>query len=362
MREHVLSLLKKYLPGPFRSSGDSNVITKCPFHKDGQEKKPSFSINIEKAIFHCFTCHEAGDIRRLLRMVGISRNVIDSELSQIQPILEKHKELLKVEKLNVFGNTDPFRADYILPEVILGVYEWMPLKLIEDGFNPILLKDMEIGFDRTNSRITYPLRDMYGNLAGFSGGATQQETKPKYKVYQGRRSGLNGEYIEGDFGTWFDEQFSDYKCENHDFLWNYNRVYPRLLSMSDPNVNVFVVEGFKACLWMIQNGYINTVALMGSYISFKQQQLLHRLGGNIILCLDNDEAGINGTSKIGGLLWKPMYGRIRVITYPSNDMNTQPDDYEPEALHQIINSSKTFTEYLQNRSFVNKTKEIYYGY
>lgn len=360
MKDHVLALLRKYLPGPFRPSGGSNVLTRCPFHKGGEEKKPSFSVNLEKALYHCFTCHEAGDIKRLLRMVGVARSTIDSELAAIKPLLDKNRELQKIEKLNVFGDMDPFKADYILPEVILGVYEWMPMKLIEDGFNPILLQDMEIGFDRNNLRITYPLRDMYGNLAGFSGGATEPEQWPKYKVYQGKRKGLEGQWYNGDYGDWFDEQFPEYKCENHDFLWNYDRVYTRLVEMSDPSDTVYVVEGFKACLWMIQNGYPNTVALMGSYISDRQQQMLHRLGGNLVLCLDNDEAGRKGTVRVGELLWKPMYGRIKVMSYPEGDIQTQPDDYEPDALHQMIGSSISLTEYL-NRSFGNTNQEVQYG-
>lgn len=362
MREHILSLLNKYLPGPFRPSGGNNVLTKCPWHKGGDETKPSFGVDLERAIYHCFTCHEAGDIRKLLRLIGVSRSSIDTELAVIQPLLDKNRELLKVEKLNFFSDRDPFKADYILPEVILGVYEWMPLKLIEDGFNPYLLQNMEVGFDRNSNRIMYPIRDVYGNLAGFSGGTNSPGVFPKYKVYQGKRQGLNGYWYPGDFGDWFDEQFPGYTCENHDFLWNYNNVYPRIVAMSDPNSTVYVVEGFKACLWMVQNGYPNTVALMGSYISDRQQQMLHRLGGNIVLCLDNDEAGLNGMAKIGELLWKPMYGRIKVISYPEGDTQTQPDDYESELLHKMIESSITFSEYLQRRSFVNTNKGVTHGY
>lgn len=361
MRDQILALLTKYLPGPFRASGGSNILTKCPWHKDGNEGTPSFSVNLEKAIYHCFTCHEAGDIRRLLKLLGVSRSTVDSELVIIQPLLDKNRELLKVEKLNFFSETDPFKADYILPEVILGVFDWMPLKLVEDSFNPLLLQDMEIGYDRTNSRITFPLRDLYGNLAGFSAGTTIQDHWPKYKVYQGKRQGLNGQWYPGDYGDWFDVQFPGYTCENHDFLWNYDRVYPRILSIADSNSVVYVVEGFKACLWLIQNGYPNTVALMGSYISERQQQMLHRLGCNLVLCLDNDEAGHKGTARIGGLLWKPMYGKIKVMPYPEGDTKTQPDDYEPELLHKMIESSITFLEYT-NRSLGNTNNEVEYGY
>jgi DNA primase len=345
MREQILALLAKYLPGPFKPSGSSNILTRCPFHKGGEEKTPSFSVNVEKAIFNCFTCHESGNIQQLLRMMNIPRVTVDAEAAFLRPLLDKNREMALFEKKHVFVDRDPFKADYILPESILGVYEWMPLKLVEDGFDPNLLKYLEVGFDKANLRITYPLRDMYGNLAGFSAGATQADQKPKYKVYQGGKRLANGYYSPGDFGPWFDEQFPGYRCENHDFLWNYDRVHPRVVGNPGKDSVVYVVEGFKACMWMIQNGYINTVALMGSYISDRQQQMLHRLGGTVVLCLDNDDAGKMGTIKIGELLWNPMYGRIKVINYPKGDTVTQPDDYEPQALYQMVNESKSFVDF-----------------
>ena len=347
MREQVLAMLGRYMPGSLKPSGENQIITTCPFHKDGQERKPSFSVNVEKGLYHCFTCHDRGTIRWLLKKLKVADSTIDSEIKVIQPYLDRQKELFKVEQQHTFSNRDPFKADSILPESLLGVYEVCPTKLVADGYKQELLRGMDIGYDRTNNRIMYPLRDMYGNLAGFSGGVTElsQHQHPKYRVYQGRRKGLDGKYLPSDFGPWFDseEQFKDYRCENHDFLWNFDKVFQR--RMSDPTATVYVVEGFKACLWMLQSGYKNTVALMGSYISDRQQQMLHMLGWSVVLFLDNDQAGIRATEMVGGLLWKPLYGRVHVVPYPAGDFDTQPDDYEENAVHQLVGRKMTFIDY-----------------
>lgn len=353
MRDQVLELVRRHLPGPFRPSGGSNYLTICPFHKEGREKTPSFSIDVDKGIFHCFTCHKAGPIPYLLYLLGLPREQIDAETKSIKPYLDRQRENHKLREENFFVNRDPFQADYVLPESILGVYDWLPLKLANDGFDVKLLQQMEVGYDRKNERITYPLRDMYGNLAGFSGGAALGQ-EPKYKVYQGKRKDTSGRrWLAGDFGDWFDEKYPDYRCENHDFLWNFDKVFAALQAASDPSTTVFVVEGFKACLWMLQCGLPLTVALMGSYISTRQQRMLHMLGCRVAIFLDNDDAGRNATFHVGELLWKPLYGRIDVVPYPEHDVvaslerkeNTQPDDYEREAVIELVQQRMTFVNY-----------------
>lgn len=351
MREVVLSLVQRYLPNSLRPTGATgNFLTKCPFHKGGQETTPSFSVNVDKGVFQCFTCKESGDIRRLLRLLGLSREKIDSEVKIIQPQLEANREMLKFESENFFSNRDPFKADAVLPEAQLGVYEWLPTQLAEAGFDPRLLQDMEVGYDRRNNRITYPIRDFYGSLAGFAGGATMGQY-PKYKVYQGGYRDVRGIWVPGDFGPEFDQEHPGYKCENHDFLWNYNRVYPRVaFAMSEAESTIFVVEGYKACLWMIQCGYVNTVALMGSSISQRQQRMLHRLGGPVVLCLDNDNAGRKGTNRIGELLYRPLYGRVLVMPYPEQDLSedTQPDDYTQEGIFDMVSHAVDFHSWQQD--------------
>jgi DNA primase len=353
VREHVLAVFQRHLPGKLKPSGGSNYLTTCPFHKEGMERTPSFSVNVEKGAYHCFTCHRAGGVKRLLRELGVARSVIDVDTRSIEPYLQRNEQNTKLQKRHAFLDKDPFLAKWILPEALLAVYDHAPVSLIQDGFDREVLNDLEVGFDFRNARITYPLRDLYGNLAGISGGTVLQGALPKYKVYQGGRVD-QGRKTVGDFGQTFDEEFPGYTCENHDYLWNYDRVYPRIVGSSDPSASVNVVEGFKACSWMLQAGFWNTVALMGSYISDNQQRLLHRLGCSIVLFLDNDEAGRNGTLRIGDLLYKPMHGRVKVIPYPHDDViasisdqgnKTQPDDYEIEAVQLFEKSAVPFTQH-----------------
>ena len=350
MHEQILALTGRYL-GQLRPTGANQYSTKCPFHKGGEERKPSFSVNTNTGLWHCFTCHKAGNIRALLKELSVPAQTIDAELAVLQPMLQRQREMWNIQKENMFSDRDPFQSDYTLPEAILGIFDFMPLQLVNDGFDPELLHRLEVGYDRNNNRIMYPLRDIHGNLAGFAGGIThltKQYRDQKYRVYEGRRQDSNHRWIGSDYGPWFDGQFPNYRISNHDFLWNGDKVYPRVQAMSDSSATVYIVEGYKACMWMLQCGFENTVALMGTSISDRQQQLLHRLGCNVVLFLDNDDPGMYATDRIGNLLWKPMYGRIQVVPYPEEDEHTQPDDYEIEAVQTLVSLKKSFTEHLNS--------------
>ena len=53
-----------------RKTGAQNYTGLCPFHK---EKTGSFSVNANHGYFHCFGCHEKGDVFTfVMKMDGLS--------------------------------------------------------------------------------------------------------------------------------------------------------------------------------------------------------------------------------------------------------------------------------------------------
>ena len=49
----------------FIDSGN-NIQTNCPFHKEGQERKPSFGINKNTGECHCFGCGWSGTLSEMI--------------------------------------------------------------------------------------------------------------------------------------------------------------------------------------------------------------------------------------------------------------------------------------------------------
>ena len=333
MRDYIVKLVERHI-GKGQKRG-SEISLKCPFHKGGNETRPSFSVNVEKGLYHCFTCDVAGSMPQLLRLLGLPPSVIDQELEPIRQALLVNKRIRHLERAYKLG-ADRFVVEPILNESVLVPYNHCPLSLVESGFSEEWLKYKEIGFDPRLFRVTFPIRDMYGNLAGVSGRSEAEDAQPRYKLYSGGYTDKKGKKVVGDFGESFDEMFPNYRLKNHELLWNFELVYPRLFGEVD-GTPLIVVEGFKACLWLLQNGFWNTVALMGSSLGWKQKEHILRLNSNVILMLDNDEAGQRGSRKAKSSLMRA--GRMaHIAAYESEDLK-QPDQLTQQQISEMLVTS-----------------------
>lgn len=330
--QDIRSLAEGYLTRVSRGAGD-NISAICPFHvrADGRpERSPSFTMNVHTGLWQCWACHSKGNLYTFLRDLGVGRDIIQL----------RYKTLLDAVKDNAPPPPDPLRPkalDHIpIDEGLLGLFEWWPVEYLQKGFHEHTLRHFDIGVDSWNKRITFPLRDLLGNLVGVSGRATEDWQTPRFKIY-------DGEYVEWGLPA-------RYGWNKGAVLYHAHNVYPHVFWHNPDSELVIVVEGFKACMWVWQCGFRNVVALMGSSMSFDHRWILERMGCSVVVWLDNDKAGRKGTFQLG---YKLSTSRsVLVCEYPSThsrDSNASPDDLSIVDVHAQLGSVIPFNDWLRQQ-------------
>lgn len=328
----VYDLARRYLR-KVRRSGPSDIMAICPFHRkaDGsEERKPSFAMSLTKGVYFCHACHSRGNLYTFLRDLGIGRTVIETE----------YRFLIDEARNNLPPAPNPTKPPVYeiepINEAVLGLLDYCPTELLDAGFSMQTLHHFEVGYDRWHLRMTFPLRDLKGQLVGISGRATEG-MEPRYKIYT------------TEYETW--ELPAVAEPDRRALLYHADKVFPSVYFTSPKGQVVVVVEGFKACMWVWQAGIRNVVALMGTYLSWEHKWILEHLGAPVYLFLDNNSPGRSGTiqaaDELSGSL--PVY----VVNYPERLVDyeeAQPDDCTQEEVAEGLNNAPAYLSWLMQHA------------
>ena len=177
----------------FIDSGN-NIQTNCPFHKEGQERKPSFGINKNTGECHCFGCGWSGTlsemisncfgkddfgdygnkwlIRNFLSVAVESRPDIDVDFCRRKKITSETKKYISEQELDSYRYTHPYMYKRKLTDEIIDLFD--------------------IGYDKNTECITFPNRDINGNCLFVARRSVktkffnypQDVEKPVYGLYE----------------------------------------------------------------------------------------------------------------------------------------------------------------------------------
>jgi DNA primase len=323
IQDEVRYLADKYLK-KVRPTGPDNITATCPFHRkaDGSEEKhPSFSMSLTKGVYYCFACGSSGNLYTFLRDMGLPKLTIQQYYGTLIDELKKRAP----------RRIDPIHPDVIelapMEEAILGFFDYCPVQMVDEfGFPEELLRKMDVGFDPKHNRITFPLRDYKGNLLGVSGRDVIGQG-PRFKVY-------TDEYEAYGYPA-------RSKPRKGIILWNADRVYPAAYFAK--NAFVVMVEGFKACLRVLQAGFNNTIAALGKNVSEHQQWILESMGATVYIFFDNDVAGQQGLEKTAKQLSKSL--KVMIVEYEAQ----QPSDLDVDQVRECIAKARNYYSWAINK-------------
>lgn len=287
----------------FRNNGE-NIQTNCPFHKNGQERKPSFGVNGEIDKCHCFACGWSGTIEEMVsELFGyvddgkfgkrwLIKKFNSIEIETRPNIMEGFNVRNISNNRSIINNSlnrvDSIQSDrHFITEEELDKYRYIHPYMYERGLTDEIIERFDIGYDRERKEITFPVRDIEGRCVFVAGRSVKSKffrlpkgmDKPVYQAYKF----TTGKYKE---------------C--------------------------YLVESFLNCLTCWKYGK-PTMAMIGTG-NRKQYEILNKLPvREYILAFDPDEAGRNATERFR----KNVHGKIiKELVYPDNrDINDLQEEF-----------------------------------
>jgi DNA primase len=329
----------------------------CPFH---QEKTPSFSVDADRQLFYCFGCQTGGDIFKFVMLyekVGFPEAVeaLANRFAVPMPASDRraddpHARLLALNK----AATEFFRASLTSTDG-LRVRKYLEQRGLKNetvdklsiGFAPdswdslsnnlrakrysmdemhrgglVLPRKSGSGFyDRFRDRLIFPIRDVMGRPVAF-GGRILGDGQPKYINSPETPAYTKGQHLYG-------------------------------LDLARDAIRreglAIVVEGYLDLAALVQSGFDNVVASLGTAFTPAQARLLARYTNRVLVSYDGDAAGATATARSLDMLLERAF-EVRVVELPpAKDPDDFIRDQGAEAYGRQLRQAPEYLEFLIRR-------------
>ncbi len=302
-RANIVDVIAEYIP--LKQAG-RNFKAPCLFH---HEKTPSFVVNPDKQIFHCFGCGVGGNVvtfimkqermdfpealRFLAQKIGVSIPITDIRnnqtneirqqilsvndlsskyyyqnlLSDKSEIAKTAREYLKSRGLSLESVTK-FQLGLALGEWD-GLLKFLRLQNFSASFlekaGLVIAKNQGDGYyDRFRERVIFPIFNARTEVVAFGARALDQNNPAKYINSPETPLYTKGKYLYG-------------------LNWAKDAI-----GRQDA---VVIVEGYMDFITPYVAGVENIVASLGTALTVDQIRLIRRYTKNIVMLFDADPAG-----------------------------------------------------------------------
>ncbi|MCG8588105.1 MAG: DNA primase [Proteobacteria bacterium] len=302
----------------------------CPFH---QEKTPSFNVNPDRQIFHCFGCQAGGDVigflmkhenlsfpeaaRALAHELGISVPEADGRDQGVVEALVRANQVAQELYRRSLASDAGAHARAYLEGRGLGPEDWERFGIGfapdrwdgvatalrqaglsgETGEKAGLLAPRERGghYDRLRGRVTFPIHDVRGRIVGFGGRALGDAT-PKY--------------LNTPETPLFHKRQALYG-------------FPAALEPVRRAERAIVCEGYFDRIALARAGLGEGLATCGTALTPDHGRQLRRRTRQVVLLFDGDAAGRTAVERALEVLL-PEGLRVRAVALPAGE---DPDSF-----------------------------------
>ena len=140
----------------------NNVMTQCPFHSNGLEKKPSFGIS-DTGECHCFACGWSS--KRFDQFVSELFGYYDGGDFGRSWIYSQMNDPTAARKIVLpFEESKSKSVKTVISEEELDSYRYTHPYLYQRGLTDELIEEFDIGYDPTRGCVTFPVKDINGDV------------------------------------------------------------------------------------------------------------------------------------------------------------------------------------------------------
>ncbi|HDV7421105.1 TPA: DNA primase, partial [Campylobacter jejuni] len=349
-RLNIVDIIENYIE--VKKQGSSFVCI-CPFHTD---KNPSMHINPTKGFYHCFACKAGGDAFKFvmdyekLSFADAVEKV--ASLSNFTLSYTKEKQENKKELKSILPSLNAYFKDNLKhhKEVLTYLYQRAlndkDIAKFELGFagtsedsirllqnQKIPLEDaMSVGAlkkDENNEfyasfiwRITFPIYDHKDLLVGF-GGRTLNPNVP-------------AKYVNSPQNILFDKSR---------IFYAFNIAKENIAKKKE----IIICEGYMDAIAFHKAGFNNAVAVLGTALTEHHLPLIRRYDAKVILCFDNDEAGLKAATRSAFLLsTNKIDGKVAILQGGKDPAELVAKN-ESTKLHDILDEGIELGEFYIRR-------------
>ena len=165
LRANGITLIQK------RRDGPTHIQICCPYHNNGQERRPSAGLRKEDGMFHCFSCGEVHTLPEVIsHCFGYSDDIVGKlgwqwllkNFATVQVEERKGIELDLVRDINNNHNRNGNTRQYVSEEE-LDKYRYTHPYMYKRRLTDEIIELFDIGYDKDTDCITFPVRDVTGN-------------------------------------------------------------------------------------------------------------------------------------------------------------------------------------------------------